>query len=117
MDSDDDDRGFARQGGEALDLGEDFDSEEEVDDEEEDDDEVPQPQTQTRQIQQRAQPQSLQKGPSPGKKGDVKGHDVENQHFDLAVEVNDSEEIDSDEDQAVQSIPKQSEPQKNLHNQ
>lgn len=56
MDSDDDDRGFARQGGEALDLGEDFDSEEEVDDEEEDDDEVPQPQTQTRQIQQRAQP-------------------------------------------------------------
>ena len=30
MDSDDD--GFAKQGGEALDLGEDFDSEEEVDD-------------------------------------------------------------------------------------
>jgi len=40
MDSDEDDRGFARQGGEALDLGDDLDSEEEVDDDE-DEDEVP----------------------------------------------------------------------------
>jgi hypothetical protein len=29
----------------------------------------------------------------------VKGQAVENQPFDLAVEVNDSEEIDSDEDE------------------
>lgn len=43
MDSDDDDRGFANQGGEPLDLGEDFDSEEEVDDDEEDEDEMPSP--------------------------------------------------------------------------
>ena len=41
----------------------------------------------------------MQKGPSPGKKGpEVKGQSVENQPFDLAVEVNDSEEIDSDEE-------------------
>jgi hypothetical protein len=31
--------------------------------------------------------------------GDVKGEKVENQPFDLAVEVNDSEEIESDEDE------------------
>jgi len=38
--------------------------------------------------------------PSPGKiGGDVKGQRVENQPFDLAVEVNDSEEIESDEDE------------------
>jgi len=36
--------------------------------------------------------------PSPGKQ-DVKGQQVENQPFDLAVEVNDSEEIESDEDE------------------
>ncbi len=41
MDSDDDNQGFPKQGGEAIDLGEDFDSEEEVDDDE--DDEMPQP--------------------------------------------------------------------------
>lgn len=35
MDSDEDDREFAEEGGQALDLGEDFDSEEEVDDDEE----------------------------------------------------------------------------------
>jgi hypothetical protein len=45
MDSDEE-QNFARQGGEALDLGEDFDSEEEVDDEEEEDEDdmMPQPQ-------------------------------------------------------------------------
>lgn len=37
------------------------------------------------------------KGGSPPK--DVKGQKVENQPFDLAVEVNDSEEIDSNEDE------------------
>jgi hypothetical protein len=45
MDSDEEeDRNFARQGGEALDLEGDFDSEEEVDEDEEDE-ELPQPQT------------------------------------------------------------------------
>lgn len=37
MDSDEDDARFAKHGGEALDIDQDFDSEEEVDDEEEDD--------------------------------------------------------------------------------
>lgn len=37
-------------------------------------------------------------GSSPGKQ-DVKGQLVANQPFDLAVEVNDSEEIESDEDE------------------
>jgi len=37
MDSDEDEQ-FAKQGGEALDLGEDFDSEEEGDEEEEEED-------------------------------------------------------------------------------
>lgn len=97
--SDDEDNGqFARQGGQALDLEGDFDSEEEVDDDQEDDDdEVPQPQQQQPPAQPRQQPKPQAKGPSPGKKGDVKGQAVENQPFDLAVEVNDSEEIDSDE--------------------
>lgn len=35
----------------------------------------------------------------PQKPGDVKGEKVENQPFDLAVEVNDSEEIDSEEEE------------------
>jgi len=43
------------------------------------------------------QPQSPKKG-SPTKQ-EVKGLKVENQPFDLAVEVNDSEEIDSEEDE------------------
>ena len=33
------------------------------------------------------------------KNGDVRGQKVDNQPFDLAVEVNDSEEIDSDEEE------------------
>jgi hypothetical protein len=46
MESDEEERNFAKQGGEALDLEGDFDSEEEVDDEEEEeDDDMPQPQT------------------------------------------------------------------------
>jgi len=40
------------------------------------------------------------KKPAPnGAKPDVKGQKVDNQPFDLAVEVNDSEEIDSDEEE------------------
>eukprot|EP00347_Sterkiella_histriomuscorum_P007128 403350156 len=57
MDSDEEERDFARQGGQAIDLDGDFDSEEEVDDDqEEDDDDVPQPQTQQPQTQPRQQP-------------------------------------------------------------
>jgi len=82
MDSDDD--GFAKQGGEALELGDEFDSEEELDD-------VPQ--------QKSSNPKAAsgKKGPD-GKVAEVKGQKVENQPFDLAVEVNDSEEIESDEE-------------------
>lgn len=39
MESDDEDRDFAKQGGEALDLGEDYDDEDEVDDEPDEDEE------------------------------------------------------------------------------
>lgn len=45
-----------------------------------------------------ANPSKASKLPSPGKT-DIKGQQVENQPFDLAVEVNDSEEIESDEDE------------------
>ena len=41
----------------------------------------------------------MKKGGSPAGKGDVNGQKLENQPFDLAVEVNDSEEIDSDEEE------------------
>jgi len=87
MDSDDD--GFPKQGGEALEIGDDFDSEEENDIED-----APIPQ----------QPQApaatnASKVPIGGKQPEVKGQKVENQPFDLAVEVNDSEEIESDEEE------------------
>ena len=36
---------------------------------------------------------------APTKAADVKGDKVEDQPFDLAVDVNDSEEIDSDEEE------------------
>lgn len=39
------------------------------------------------------------KGPSPGK--EVKGELVKDQPYDLAVSVNDSEEIESDEEDEV----------------
>ena len=87
MDSDDD--GFPKQGGEALEIGDDFDSEEEVDEQ--------QP------IAQKpiSGPANAAKGPpgAGGKPPEVKGQKVENQPFDLAVEVNDSEEIESDEEE------------------
>ena len=40
-----------------------------------------------------------QKAGPDGKPPDVKGQKVENQPFDLAVDVNDSEEIDSEEEE------------------
>lgn len=91
MDSDDD--GFAKQGGEPIDIGADFDdSEEEPDD---DDEEEPTS----------AKPQAMQhmSGQKPAgaanAAADVKGQKVDNQPFDLAVDVNDSEEIESDEEE------------------
>ena len=103
MDSDDEDRRFAGEGGEALELEGDYDSEEEeVEDDEEE--EIAPPQKQPPQSQPmktasgQAQQQQQRKPPGPPPK-DVKGQKVENQPFDLAVEVNDSEEIDSDEEE------------------
>ena len=87
------DDGFPKQGGtEALEIGDDFDSEEEPDDQESD--------TQNRQNMQI--PESKAKATeaaSGAKPADVKGQKVDNQPFDLAVDVNDSEEIDSDEEE------------------
>jgi hypothetical protein len=45
------------------------------------------------------QPASQQKKPVPAPAANVKGQKVENQPFDLAVDVNDSEEIESDEEE------------------
>ena len=106
MESDDDDRRFAGEGegGEALELDGDYDSEEEVEEDEEED-LPPQRKPQASQpmpskVVQQPVPQLKGKpGGSPVGKGDVKGQKVENQPFDLAVEVNDSEEIDSDEEE------------------
>ena len=91
MDSDEDDNtGFAKQGGEALDIDEDaFD-----DSEEEEEDEAPQ-------IPQNVGAQHNMGGSGEKKGGDIKGEHVENQPFDLAVEVNDDEEIESEEEDEV----------------
>ena len=89
MDSDDD--GFAKQGGEPIDIGADFDDSEEEPDEDDEDE----PQS--------SKPQAMQhmSGAKPtGERAEaVKGQKVENQPFDLAVDVNDSEEIESDEEE------------------
>jgi hypothetical protein len=92
MDSDDD-NDFANKGGEALELGDDdfSDGEGEYDDQED------QPQMEDpKQVPKQNAP-DRPTGGSPSK--DVKGEVVENQPFDLAVDVNDSEEIDSDEEE------------------
>ena len=78
MDSDD---GFAKQGGDALEIGDEFDSEEEHDD---------------KPMQAPTGQASRPTGAQPPKVG---GEKVENQPFDLAVDVNDSEEIESDEEE------------------
>ena len=93
MDSDDD--GFPKQGGEPLELGDEFDSDDGDADADADD------------SKQDAMRQPL-KGNMSGKGNDkadgakqvseIKGTKVENQPFDLAVDVDDSEEIDSDEE-------------------
>jgi len=88
-----DDDGFPKTGGEALQIDNDGDfddSEEEKSDDEDD-------------MQQRPA-MSLANAPKipgagDGRAPDVQGAKVENQPFDLAVDVNDSEEIDSDEEE------------------
>ena len=48
-------------------------------------------------------PPLAQNKPKPAPlKAQVKGEIVQNEHHDLAVDVNDSEEIDSEEDDEVQ---------------
>lgn len=89
MDSDGEERHFAKQGGEALNLddNEGFNDSEDVDDVEDDPD-----------------AQANKKEPSPPKPAqttqpkEVKGEKLENQPYDLAVDVNDSEEIESEEE-------------------
>ena len=92
MDSDDD--GFPKQGGEALQIDHEFDdSEEEADDNESEEDLGTRPAMQINNV---AKASGIG---ADGKPADVKGQKVENQPFDLAVDVNDSEEIDSDEEE------------------
>lgn len=102
MESDDEDRRFAGEGGEALELEGDYDSEEEEVEEDEEEEAPPQRKPQAQPPTQASKaPAGAQKkagGASPPRQ-DVKGQKVENQPFDLAVEVNDSEEIDSDEEE------------------
>jgi len=66
-----------------MDLNNDFQDSEDVDEEEEDDP--------TEHMQ--------AKKDSGAKKPEVKGEKLENQPYDLAVDVNDSEEIESDDDE------------------
>ena len=95
MESEDD--GFAKNGGEALEIGEDFD------DSEEEGDEMPTTtndamrQPMKANIAASSQPAGNAAKPKPA--ADVKGDKVDDQPFDLAVDVNDSEEIDSDEEE------------------
>lgn len=93
MDSDDD--GFAKQGGDPLEIGEDFDSEDEGEPEED----GTLPQDKLRQPMGGKAPAEDSEQPTGGKEADVKGQKVDNQPFDLAVDVDDSEEIDSEEEE------------------
>ena len=90
MDSEGEVQHFAKQGGEALNLddNEGFNDSEEVDDVEDDE-----------------PAEAPKKDPSPPKPAqgqppqkEVKGEKLENQPYDLAVDVNDSEEIESEEE-------------------
>ena len=87
MESEDD--GFPKPGAEPLDIGDEFDSEEE----QEEGQAPPQPGKAA------AQKQEGKEAAGGGAPPDVKGQKVANQPFDLAVDVNDSEEIDSDEEE------------------
>ena len=93
MDSEDDgDNDFPKQGGDAIEIGDEFDdSEEEGDD--------PVPNTQNQDAMRKPMKANIAASGTSGKPADVKGNKVEDQPFDLAVDVNDSEEIDSDEEE------------------
>ena len=86
MDSDGGQNDFAAKGGQALDMQA-FPDSEDVDEEEDD------------------APQRKDGSPGKGKSGsgnkEIKGEKLENQPYDLAVDVNDSEEIESDEEDDV----------------
>ena len=90
MESDDD--GFPKQGGEALELGDDFDSDDENGDADAKQDAMRQP------IKGNMSGKGNEKGDGAKQVSEIKGTKVENQPFDLAVDVDDSEEIDSDEE-------------------
>ena len=87
----DDAQNFANKGGEALNLdaNDDFNDSEDVDDVEEDDNDA-------------SKKVSAAAGAKPAAGGagekQVKGEKLENQPYDLAVDVNDSEEIESEEE-------------------
>ena len=83
---------FAKQGGEALEIGDEFDSEDEGEVPSSGQDAMRQPMKSNIAAQGSAQK-------AAGKPAEVKGAKVEDQPFDLAVDVNDSEEIDSDEEE------------------
>ena len=105
MESGDSDDGFGRQDAEeALEMGQGFDSEEERNDQEEEDDEINnQPLSQPR-----AAVETQKKDQSAGgqPRVDLKGaQGVDNQPYDLAVDVNDSEEIESDEEADEVNVP------------
>lgn len=91
MESEDD--GFPKQGGEAIEIGDDFDSEEETD-------QMPGASNDAMRQPMKANIAASSQATGAGAKvADVKGSKVENQPFDIAVDVNDSEEIDSDEEE------------------
>ena len=85
---------FPKQGGDALEIGDEFDDSEE----EPDDDDEEEPQSSKPQAMQHMSGQKPAQTSNTGA-GDVKGQKVDNQPFDLAVDVNDSEEIESDEEE------------------
>ena len=86
-----DDDGFPKQGGDALEIGDEFDSEEEAD-------EMPASQNDAMRKPMKANIATSSTG-AGAKPAEVKGKQVDDQPFDLAVDVNDSEEIDSDEEE------------------
>ena len=88
-DNNSDDDGFPKHGGEALQIDNEFDDSEEEKSDEEDSNRQPMQMNQA----------AKKPAGADGKPADVQGAKVENQPFDLAVDVNDSEEIDSDEEE------------------
>lgn len=99
MESDDCDRRFAGEGGEALQLDDDYYSEEDFE-EEEKEDLPPQRKPQTshsvpsKPIQQLLPQQKGNPVALPAGQGEVMRQNVENQPFYLGVKVNESQEID-----------------------